>query len=296
MDHMSHLKHWLIPHHTNNQRAKVLHPSSLSLFIGFFLLFQFVIRQSSSIFPSILGYASQIPPEQIITLTNTERISRGLSLLKLDPVLSEAARRKASDMIAKDYWAHVSPSGTQPWFFITESGYSYRYAGENLARDFSDPNSVVKAWLGSPSHRENLLSARYQDIGVAVIDGKLGGRETTLVVQMFGTKLSAAPSVNGGSTTIAVAASGDINPELSQKPLSFDSPNPVLTGPKVSSFEFNKYFSIGLLVFISSILFVDIVIVSRRRLVRWTSKSLAHLVFIIAIIVAAATVLRGQII
>jgi hypothetical protein len=41
--------------------------------------------------------------------------------------------------------------------------------------------------MGSPSHRENLLSDKYTNIGVAVVDGTLQGVETRLVVQMFGT-------------------------------------------------------------------------------------------------------------
>ena len=206
------LRHLFFPHDSNNQRAKFLHPSSLVVTIGLFIVFQVTINQLTINYPQILGYASQISPEEIIRLTNIQRTSSGLSEVELNSQLSAAAAQKAADMIARDYWAHVSPVGTQPWNFITQAGYSYRYAGENLARDFSDAKSVVDAWVASPSHRENLLNSRYQDIGIAVIDGQLEGRETTLVVQFFGAKLSAAPSVSSVSTSIVKPVSAATSP------------------------------------------------------------------------------------
>ena len=167
------LRHLFFPHESNNQRAKFLHPSSLVAIIVLFLGLQLTINQLTNNYPQILGYASQISPEEIIGLTNIQRTSAGLPEVKLDPQLSAAAAQKAADMFARDYWAHISPVGTQPWYFITESGYSYRYAGENLARDFSDAKSIVDAWVASPTHRDNLLNSNYQNIGIAVIDGTL---------------------------------------------------------------------------------------------------------------------------
>lgn len=307
---MSLFHHLFLPHHSNNQRARILHPTALSLVIAVFVLFQITISQFSATFPGILGYASQIPPAEIVRLSNEQRASRGLAQLQLDPKLSAAAAQKAADMFAKNYWAHVSPSGTQPWYFITEAGYSYRYAGENLARDFSDPNSVVTAWLNSATHRDNLLNAKYQDIGVAVIDGQLEGRETTLVVQMFGTKLSGSPQVAESSTNVEAVAQvlPTAIPPIAISPTAFPTlapnipesstflastalPNPGVVSP----FEITKYVSLGLLVLISVVLAVDVLIVNRRKLVRWTSKSLAHLVFIIILLIAVSTVIRGQI-
>ena len=279
-----HLSHWLIPHESNNQRAKLLHPSSLAIVIGLFLLFQISLRVFSTAFPQILGYASRIPPEEIVRLTNIERTNRGLPDLKINPQLSAAASRKAADMFAKNYWAHVSPSGTQPWFYITDSGYQYRYAGENLARDFSDSATVVKAWIASPSHKENLLSSRYQDIGVAVVDGNLEGHDTTLVVQMFGTQISAPSAVTQtASYTVSAAAPAPPPTVLAAKPLT-------------SPFDLTKTFTIALLALFAVVLAIDLAVVHYKGLVRWTSKSFAHLAFVVILIVAVTAVLRGRII
>jgi hypothetical protein len=89
-------------------------------------------------------------------------------------------------MFKNNYWAHVAPDGTEPWDFILGENYDYIYAGENLAKNFSTSGDVVEAWYNSPSHKENLINKNYTEMGFAVVDGKLNGYETTLVVQMFG--------------------------------------------------------------------------------------------------------------
>src|SRR3989344_2451993 len=124
----SFLLHLFFPCESNNQRAKLLHPSTLSVIIGLVVVFQIGLGRFSAQFPQILGYASQISPAEIVQLTNIERQANGESPVKLNAALSAAADRKAADMIAHGYWAHVSPTGTQPWFFITDAGYQYRYA------------------------------------------------------------------------------------------------------------------------------------------------------------------------
>lgn len=300
---MSRLHHFLVPHESNNQRARLLHPSILSVIIGCFALFQLILSGFSSKYPYILGYASQIPPEEIVRLSNIERQSKGLGALTIDSQLTQAALRKAADMFTRDYWAHVSPAGTQPWYFITDAGYAYRYAGENLARDFSDSASVVKAWMDSPTHRDNLLSARYQNIGVAVVDGKLNGQETTLVVQMFGTRLAAAPAVGGGNS-LAVKAAPLPSPVITSIPTATPLPvqvaavreqPPVKSHPITSPFQITQYLSLSLLVFFIGLLAVDVWITHSRRITRWTSKSLAHVMFLAIILLSAALVLRGQI-
>jgi len=278
--------HLFLPHHSNNQRAKLLHPSVLLLLIGLVVSTQVILSQVSRYYPAILGFASRIAPEEIIRLTNQERVNQGLPALAMNNFLNQAAARKAADMFARNYWAHVSPAGTQPWYFVTQAGYSYRYAGENLARDFSDPGSVVTAWMNSPTHRENLLSNRYQDIGVAVVDGTLEGRETTLVVQMFGTQLASVPAVSGqASFTVSAAVPSPV----------IQVSAPQMTASLTTPFDLTRIISFSILGILAVVLMIDVLVVNHRKIYRWTSKSLAHFIFIAMLIVAAATVIRGQI-
>jgi len=302
---MSLLRHLFLPHHTNNQRARILHPTALGIIIGVFALFQVVLTQITKYNPDILGYASQISPSEIVRLTNSQRADQGLPALKMDAQLSAAAAQKASDMFAKNYWAHISPTGTQPWYFITGSGYTYRYAGENLARDFADPNSVVNAWMDSPTHRENIMSNRYSDIGVAVIDGNLDGRDTTLVVQMFGTRLSeGAAKVSGTSAAVVMAKAPVIAPTVIPSPFPTAMPatqsftlakTEIPPVSNINPFNITRVVSLSILGLLAIVLLVDVIVVNQKKLYRWNSKSMAHFIFIGMLIVAATTIIRGQI-
>jgi len=102
--------------------------------------------------------------------------------------LDAAAKQKAEDMFQNNYFSHFSPTGVSPWYWINKSGYNYHYAGENLAMNFIDSEEVVRAWLNSPGHRENLLNKNYQDIGIAVLpaDFSKQGINQPIVVQLFG--------------------------------------------------------------------------------------------------------------
>lgn len=98
-------------------------------------------------------------------------------------------------MATKEYFAHISPAGINPWYWIKESQYQYRAAGENLAIGFPTARETVLAWLDSPSHRDNLLNNQYIDIGVAVKAVEINGDNGILVVQMFGLPVQTVSSV-----------------------------------------------------------------------------------------------------
>ncbi len=191
------LKQWLVscflPTERNNWRAWILQTRFLGSLVIVILLGQLFFKFLPLVKPGVLGYSSTITPAKIIELTNWQRHQAGLPLLKENKLLDEAARRKAADMFAFNYWSHISPSGRSPWSFFREVGYHYTVAGENLAKDFNDAESVVQAWMASPSHRDNILDGRFRDIGVAVVRGELKGVQTTLIVQLFGAPVNAKP-------------------------------------------------------------------------------------------------------
>ncbi|KKQ56231.1 MAG: hypothetical protein US75_C0008G0026 [Candidatus Woesebacteria bacterium GW2011_GWC1_38_13] len=178
--------HYLLPGYSNNQKAKLLHNSTLLSLILFLALGRLIFQNLPGLGIGVLGFASQLPVEEIVRLTNEKRSQVGMGNLVYNPTLSQAAKAKGEDMLAKDYWAHVAPDGTQPWKFFTDVGYKYKYAGENLAKDFSSPSSAIEAWMASSSHKENMLSSKYDEIGIAVVEGDMNGVDTTIIVQLFG--------------------------------------------------------------------------------------------------------------
>lgn len=227
------------------------------------IVFTFIGRS----FPDVLGLNSTITADEIVLIINKKRLENGLPELTVNQSLSLAAQQKAADMIAKNYWAHTSPDGITPWHFFKNVNYHYLYAGENLARDFIDSDSVVKAWLNSPTHRDNLLSGRYRETGVAVVNDVFQGQPTTLVVQLFGTQASSTvPEVIGKITPTAQAAEiilAEIKP-----------------GPIINSFQLTKSISISLTVLLLSIILIDMAIITKKKIIRLSGKGLAHLIFL----------------
>jgi uncharacterized protein YkwD len=291
------LRHLFIPHESNNQKAKLLHPSSLSLIAVGLIAFQLILGFANKTLPQVLGYAANISPSEVIRLTNVQREANGLNPVTENSILDEAALAKGNDMLAKGYWAHFAPDGTSPWSFFLKFGYKYQYAGENLARDFQDANSAVNAWMNSPSHRENILNPNYQDIGIGVVEGNLAGADTTLIVQFFGSPLGGEPSIpitQAKEITKPVAATSPV-PVPTQAPV-YNQGTPAASTAFVSPFNSTKNLSLlitGLLILVLSI---DLIVVRRKRIARIGGRTLAHLAYF-GMILAVILILRaGQII
>lgn len=156
----------------------------------FAVVFLVIINSASALFlgnPSEV-VAADISPARLVELANQERVARGLNTLSVDSRLSTAAQKKGEDMFAKQYWSHYGPNGETPWQFIKAEGYNYIYAGENLAKDFTSTDPIHTAWMNSPSHRDNIINTNYKNIGIAAVSGIFDGKETIIVVQMFGSE------------------------------------------------------------------------------------------------------------
>jgi uncharacterized protein YkwD len=126
-------------------------------------------------------------PEQVLNAVNNERIKMKLPRLIPNIKLEASAMSKVKDMKNYSYFSHVNPYTEKKWSdFIKESQYDYVVAGENLANGFSATDTVVEAWMNSPSHKENILNPNVTETGVAVGYGKLNNINTIFVVQDFG--------------------------------------------------------------------------------------------------------------
>ncbi|MFH1855174.1 MAG: CAP domain-containing protein [bacterium] len=123
-----------------------------------------------------------------LDLVNDERKLSGLKPLDWNNDLEKAALGKAVDIFNKDYFAHTAPDGTKAWNFILTEGYSYKYAGENLAVDFDNINDAFEGWKNSPSHLKNIVSDKYEDYALVQKEGVLDGKNTIVFVQLFASK------------------------------------------------------------------------------------------------------------
>jgi hypothetical protein len=256
---------------------------------------------------NILGFATDINITDLLSETNKQRQNNGIAALNYNPVLANAAEQKANDMFADDYWAHVAPDGKTPWDFIVGAGYSYSYAGENLAKDFSKSSSVVNAWMNSPTHKDNIVNPNYTEIGFAVVNGNLNGEETTLVVQMFGKPANSAvtkppiesePAVDIASlqteeqVDLAVTK-GDQLKAVDENPIIITDEAPTVFVQQTEPINNNlitvntgyiKYFAYFLLITFSLSLVVDGVFAFRQKHLRITGNTVSHLVLFVAAI------------
>lgn len=139
-----------------------------------------------SMFYFLPHHAQAITPAEIIQQTNEYRAANGLTQLTENQKLDAAAKLKADDMLANQYWSHTSPTGVTPWHWFKEAGYYYETAGENLASYFKTTDQLMAAWEASPGHNKNLLGKDFKETGVAVVHGTFQGYETDVVVQLFG--------------------------------------------------------------------------------------------------------------
>lgn len=155
-------------------------------------------------------YVAAVISAVLVDLANEDRSERALPELKTDPLLTAAAQAKADDMAAKGYFSHTTPEGYDSWHWFEQAGYEYRFAGENLAVNFSDSTEVEEAWMASPTHRDNIISPRYTEIGIATAVGTYEGRETVFVVQMFGMPKDASPTAPSVTPTEIAEAPVDI--------------------------------------------------------------------------------------
>jgi hypothetical protein len=132
------------------------------------------------------GFAQAASVSTLVDLANSSRKEEGLTSLIINDKLTEAAKNKASDMFSNQYFAHISPDGKTPWDFIRSANYDYAYAGENLSIGYVDNTELDSAWMNSLTHRENIMNKNYDEVGLAIVQGKFEGNDTTIVVEMFG--------------------------------------------------------------------------------------------------------------
>lgn len=210
------LKKYLIPCDINNHHPIFIRINHLLIFLILVFLLNvtnlYLLNNNKSL-------ATGISIEEIIEATNQKRIENGLTPLYRNHLLEKAAIEKLKDMLNKQYWSHYGPNGETPWSFILNAGYEYTYAGENLAKDFTNTKSLINAWMNSPTHRANILHEKYQEIGVGILSGQLHGKNTLLIAQIFGARNDFIPTTAQHNSNTATYSIESYQPTIN-KPLN----------------------------------------------------------------------------
>ncbi|MEO6536799.1 MAG: CAP domain-containing protein [Candidatus Paceibacterota bacterium] len=189
---------------------------------------------------------ASVSSAEVIALTNQNRIDDHLPALMTNPLLTQAAQLKAEDMAANSYYAHISPDGKSPLYWLGLVGYHYLNAGENLVIDRATSEEVVSAWMNSADHRENILRPQFTEIGVGIATGVYEGQSTTYVVQEFGTPYPNPPVIRKAEVTVpapvptpvpvAIQTLQETTPITTFKPEPIPLPTiPTIAKPKVAA-------------------------------------------------------------
>jgi len=116
--------------------------------------------------------------DAVMCLVNGERARRGLAPLRAQRLLNRSAQAHSRDMVARQYFEHVSPNGVNVRQRIARAGYLRKRSactiGETIAwgtESQSTPAELVRMFMTSPGHRRIMLDRRYRDIGVGLALG-----------------------------------------------------------------------------------------------------------------------------
>ena len=227
-------KHF-IPHEGNNHNPHFLRHNSVMIFLLIIIVVQLgFLAQVFLVFDKTKFLASVLPGV-LTTLTNKEREEINLPALTPNELLNRAAQMKAEDMASRGYFAHTSPDGKSPWYWLGEVGYSYQSAGENLAVNFFESKDVSDAWMDSPTHKANIVKPNYTEIGIGVANGVYEGRHTVFVAQFFGTPFTytskPVETTPTPKTTTAPIVKTTPAPKPTPTPKPAPKPAPVIPTP-----------------------------------------------------------------
>lgn len=109
--------------------------------------------------------------QEVVNIVNHERSKAGLSPLRIHSQLNAAAQAHSDDMARNNFMSHTGSDGSSMGDRIKRHGYNYRTAGENVAAGQRSPQDVMRSWMNSSGHRQNILNPNFRDIGVAYANG-----------------------------------------------------------------------------------------------------------------------------
>jgi hypothetical protein len=184
---LHHLHDYFFPHPRNNYRPHLFSDVSVLVLIFVIVVFEAgYLAQTKLVFLNT-SFLASVLPGVLADLTNESRAESGVTPVTHNALLDTAAQAAANDMATNSYFAHVSPEGKTPWYWLDQAGYAYSYAGQNLAVNFTDSQNVETAWMASPTHRANIVKPQYTQVGFGTANGMYEGKETTFVVEFFAT-------------------------------------------------------------------------------------------------------------
>lgn len=159
---------------------------------------------------------TQIPPDDkanelaIAALINQQRADHGLTAYTLVPELTQSSRRHSRDMADNNFTGHTGSDGSTAGQRMSEAGYQWAAAGENIGWGFAgNPNSMVNWWMNSPPHRAAILSTTFVDFGVGYARNSSSDWGHYWTVN-FGRRATGSPDANEAAEICLFTVSGEL--------------------------------------------------------------------------------------
>ncbi|MBL8634786.1 MAG: CAP domain-containing protein [Myxococcales bacterium] len=116
---------------------------------------------------------AQFRAELLTAVNNARKVTRkcgttsypAAPALVANDKLNTAAQGHAVDMATKNYFSHTGKDGRSPFDRMKAAGYSFSYAGENIAAGNATVAATMTQWLNSAGHCANIMSKNFTQIG-----------------------------------------------------------------------------------------------------------------------------------
>jgi uncharacterized protein YkwD len=197
---------------------------------------------TSPIIVSNLSYNSS----PILTYTNKERTNQGLKPLADNATLDQVAKLRLDDLFANQYFDHASPDGKSVVDLVKLENYNYLLIGENIALgNFGlpgqgDDQGIVSAWMASPDHRENILNAKYQELGIAERADNYKGQTETIAVQVFGEPSATCSKPSPNTQDLINTNTNSLVQAQAQAKVMYDNLNTIKNDPHLDKAYYNQ--------------------------------------------------------
>jgi hypothetical protein len=137
----------------------------------------------------------------MVDLINEERAAAGVAPLAIDDDLNTSAEMHSTWMLENDVFSHTGEGGSTSTERIRDAGYALEgtwATGENIGWQSErgdagledDVRAIHESLMNSPEHRDNILSADYDEVGIGIeqgdFDATTGTFDAVMVTQNFG--------------------------------------------------------------------------------------------------------------
>lgn len=107
--------------------------------------------------------------ETLVALINLQRAQAGCTPLAINPLLTQAAQAQAQDMADHNFIGHTGTDGSDVGVRVDRTGYSWMMIAENLSVGRPTADATLVAWMGSSTHRANILDCSLHETGIGFV-------------------------------------------------------------------------------------------------------------------------------